>query len=370
MSRKISNFKKLYYEPGTSSYLTGSASILYREYTSQNLKPPIKLEDAEQYLSGQAAYTINRRAIYDIKTNPICTEFIGDVLAIDLAEMASFSKDNRSFKYIFCAIDTFSKKGYAVPLLDKTAKRCLEALKKVLSQSDYRVYNICVDNGSEFKASFEKFCNKKSIKLYRVQGHQKNAIAERFIRTLKEKLWRFFRMKGVTKWVAVLPKIVDAYNKSPHRSIKMPPNSVNNANSHIVYKNLYPKPVVKKPSKFKLGDIVKFSKTFNSMQKSYEGRWSLSTYRIKEIKYPPSGSLPMYRLEEARTCKPFDGYKPYWWYGEDLQKVDAKTFASEDTLYDIQVLKKKSKGKYSLIKFLDYPDAKTEWVKTNTLVLK
>ena len=71
MSRKISNFKKLYYEPGTSSYLTGSASILYREYTSQNLKPLIKLEDAKQYLSGQAAYTINRRAIYDIKTNPI-----------------------------------------------------------------------------------------------------------------------------------------------------------------------------------------------------------------------------------------------------------------------------------------------------------
>lgn len=369
MGKKVdNNFKKLYYKPGTSSYLTGSAYVLFKEYVSQNLKPVIKFEDAKRYLSAQPTYTINRRAVYDFKTNPFYTKFIGDVLAIDLAEMGTFSKDNASFKYIFCAIDTFSKKGYAVPLLTKTAKACLEALKKVLSDIDFRIHNICVDNGTEFKGVFEKFCEKKSIKLYRVQGNQKNAIAERFIRTLKEKIWRHIRTIGLPKWLAVLPKLVDSYNKSHHRSIKMKPNSVNNGNSHIVYKNLYPAAVDKKDPKFAVGTIVKFSKTFNAHQKSYEGRWSLSTYRIKEIKYPPGGSIPMYRLEDARTCKPFAGYKDYWWYGSELQKVDAKTFASDTTLYDIEVVKKR--GKNSLIRFLDYPDEKEQWIKTSLLVLK
>ena len=365
---KIGNFKKLYYDSSSGAYLAGSAAILFNEYKSQKLKPPIKLDDVKKYLSAQSTYTIHRKALYKVKTNPIYTRFIGDVVAIDLAEMGAFSKDNSGYNYIFCAIDTFSKKGYAYPLVEKTAKECLKVLEKLLSEFNYRVFNLCADNGNEFKAVFDKFCVKKGINLYRVQGHQKNAIAERFIRTLKEKIWRYFRLKGVAKWDSILPKIVDSYNDTPHSSIKMRPKDVDNANSHIVFNTLFPNAVVKKKPKLSLGDIVKFSKTFKTMQKSYEGRYSLSSYRIKDIKYPPGGDLPMYRLEEAYSGKAFDGTRPYWWYEQDLQKVDKKTYASAATMYDIDVIK--SKGKHSLIQFLDYPDDKQEWVLTSSLILK
>ena len=115
------------------------------------------------------------------------------------------------------------------------------------------------------------------------------------------------RNLGEHRWVDGLPSIIKSYNKSVHRSIGMAPNAVSVGNSHAVYKKLFP-------------GIVRYSKTFQpSLQKPYEGRWSLVVFRINSIKYTPLGSLPMYRLAYAASEQPFGDY---WWYGRQLQKVD------------------------------------------------
>ena len=364
-SEVTKHFTKLYYKTDGASFYTGSAPLLLKEYRLKNYKPHAKLEDAENFLSAQKAYTVHRKAYRRHPRNRIFVQYIGDILAIDLADMRHFSDKNDGYNYMFCAIDAFSKKSYAVGMKTKTAKESLAALIKIRSNIDYRIHNICVDSGTEFKGDFSRYCKAEKINLYTAQGGQKNSIAERFIQTIKNRLWRYYRDTGIARWIDILPKMLKAYNDSYHRSIKMKPDDVSNANSAELFLTLFPKRHTRKPSKFKVGDIVRYSKTFDSTQKSYEGNWSLSVYRIIKIKYPPKGKYAMYFLEEAYTKKAFG---TYWWYGKQLQKVDTETFAGKDTAYDIEVIRKK--GNMSLIKYLDYDDSKPVWVKTKSLIAK
>ena len=70
----------------------------------------------------------------------------------------------------------------------------------------------------------------------------KASIAERFIRTLKEKLWRYFTYTNNRRYVEVLPALVESYNNTYHRSIRRAPNSVNSENQEKVWLTLYADP--------------------------------------------------------------------------------------------------------------------------------
>ena len=223
--------------------------------------------------------------------------------------------------------------------------------------------NICVDNGTEFLGVFKKYCLENHINLYTVEGEKKNAIVERFIETLTKPLWRYFRHIGCHKWVGILPDILKSYNETKHSKIKLAPNSVNNGNSHIVYKRLFPGRYIKNPPVFKVGDAVRHSIKIGDRDKSYEGTYSIPIFLIKKIKYNIRGKHPVYMLEDAFTKKDYPGR----WYKEELLKVDKQVFVGKDTLYDIQVIR--TKGSKSLVKYVGYND-KPRWVVTKELVGK
>src|SRR5438552_17537168 len=60
-----------------------------------------------------------------------------------------------------------------------------------------------------------------------VKSQFKAAVCERFNRTLKSKMWRYFTRRGSYRWINVLPDLISAYNASKHRSIGMAPRDVN-----------------------------------------------------------------------------------------------------------------------------------------------
>ena len=359
------HFNKLYKTLGTPTYLTGSAKTLFDAYRNHKFTPAIRFQDAINFLSKQVPYTLHRRGIENFPHNRVYTKFIGDIVSVDLAELPAFKDKNDGYRYIFCFIDCFSKKAYAEPMKDKYAETALKAFKKILSKIDYKIHNLSVDNGSEFLKPFSTFCKQNKINLYQVEGSKKSSIVERFILSLKQRLFRHIRLIGVHRWVDILQDTLKSYNESYHRSIRMKPNQVSDKNSHQVYKTLFPGRRVKYPKKFRIGDTVRILKTINRMtQKAYEGRWSLSVYRVKKIKYPIRGSYPMYQLEIAYDKQNFGNY---WFYGKQLQKVDEKTFADKDTEYELEVLKRS--GKKALIKWLDY-DGKPEWIHASKLLWK
>ena len=76
-----------------------------------------------------------------------------------------------------------------------------------------------VDKGKEF---YNKDV-KDLIELYSTENEEKSSVVERWIRTMKEKMWKYFTVKSTNIYIDVLPDLVKQYNNTKHSSIKMTP---------------------------------------------------------------------------------------------------------------------------------------------------
>ena len=86
---------------------------------------------------------------------------------------------------------------------------------------------------------FQTFLKKHNIRFFTTQNETKASIVERFNRTLKTKMWKYFTAKNTLKYVDILQKLVKSYNHSRHRSIGVRPVDVNEDNENIVWQKLY-----------------------------------------------------------------------------------------------------------------------------------
>ena len=177
--------------------------------------------------------------------------------------MQSLSKYNKGINYLLCAIDFFSKYAQTVPIKDKKGVTIVDAFQKILDDSDRKPNKIWVDKESEFyNNSFKKWLRDNDIEIYSIHNKGKSVAAERFIRTLKNKIFK--HMAAISKNVCfdVLNDIVNKYNKTVHRTIKMKPIDVKD-NTYLDFT----KEVNDKDPKFKVGDHVRISKCKNIFAK-------------------------------------------------------------------------------------------------------
>ena len=99
----------------------------------------------------------------------------------------------------------------------------------------------------------------------------KAAVVERFNRTLKQKMYRYFTAKRTRRYVDVLSDLLHAYNNSHHRSIGMAPTQVTTDNEDKVRARLYPIQTKKLNWKFKVGDKVRIVMQRRPFKKGYVG---------------------------------------------------------------------------------------------------
>ena len=124
---------------------------------------------------------INKRKVY--------SQFKDNMWGVDLADMQSLSRKNKGIKYILCAIDLYSKYAFVILLKDKKGISIVNAFDKIIKQSKRKPNKIWVDQGSEFyNHVFKKWLSDNDIIMYSTFNEGKSVIAERFIRTLKNKL--------------------------------------------------------------------------------------------------------------------------------------------------------------------------------------
>ena len=100
--------------------------------------------------------------------------------------MREFSKFNKGVKYLLAVIDIFSKYGWLIPLKDKTGETVASALKTIFKER--KPEKIWVDKGKEF---YNKNV-KDLVELYSTENEEKSSVFERWIRTMKEKMWKYF----------------------------------------------------------------------------------------------------------------------------------------------------------------------------------
>ena len=130
--------------------------------------------------------------------------------------MQSLRKYNKRIKYLLCAIDLFSKYAWVIPLKDKKGISIVNGFQKIISKGRKR-NKIWVDQGSEFyNNSFKDFLKMNNIEMYSTYNEGKSVVTERFIRTLKDKI--FEDMTAISKniYVDALDNIVDESNNTVH----------------------------------------------------------------------------------------------------------------------------------------------------------
>ena len=126
------------------------------------------------------------------------SSFKGNIWGVDLADMQLISKHNKGIRYVLCVIDLFSKYAWVVPLKDKKRVSVINAFQKNLDSSKRKPNKISVDQGSEFYNNlFKKWLKNNDISMYSTYNEGKSVVAERFVRTLKNKIYK--HMTAISK---------------------------------------------------------------------------------------------------------------------------------------------------------------------------
>ena len=184
--------------------------------------------------------------------------------------MQLISKLNKGTRFLLCVIDTFSKHAWIVPLKDKKGITFVKAFQKILNDSPRKPNKIWVDKASEFNNSFfQKLLKDNDIKMYSTHNAGKSVFTEKFIRTLKNKIYKHMTVVSKDVYIDKLDNIVNEYNNTYNRTIKVKPIEVKD-NTYIDSV----KEVNDKDSKFKVGDHDRISKYKNIFAKGYTPNWS------------------------------------------------------------------------------------------------
>ena len=137
------------------------------------------------------------------------------------------SKFNKGFRFLLCVINTFSKYAWVNPLKDPKGVNIVNAFQKFLNKSGRNLNRIWVDKRSEFyNGSFKKWLKDKGFKMYSIHNKGKSDAAERFIRTLKTKIYKCMTSVSKNVYIDKLDDIVNGYNNTYYGTIKMKPIDV------------------------------------------------------------------------------------------------------------------------------------------------
>lgn len=278
---------------------------------------------------------------------------IDDVHQADLADMSRHAQANDGVTFLLVVIDVFSKFAWVVPMKDKSNKSVVTAFKKIYGNSDARrPGKLGTDAGTEFLGRMVRELLKQSYSIhqYTLGNRQKAAVAERFIRTLKTKLHKLMDSGGSERYIDSLQDIVDGYNSSVHRSIKMKPKDVNYENAGKVYRTLYAKGPKKTDPLYGVGDRVRISVFKKTFSKGYEQNYSDEIFQVVRVL---NTRPPVYKLEDYYG-EPIGGT----FYGRELTKV----IVGPNKTYRIEhVLKEQGRGRNKrwLIKYRGYREP--EW---------
>lgn len=289
--------------PGALSGLSGFLK-------NNNYKDP---KEVERVLSTLDAYVSHKPARKKFPRRPMICPKIDYVWSIDLADMQQFKTRNKNHAYILVAVDCLSKYIFTAALKKKTGEGTSKALETIFKTHKRRPESIFVDRGTEFRNHFmKKLLKENKVKIYHSYSHLKSFQAERAIRTLKAKLFRYMTQNKNSDWLSGLQDITKSINNSYNRAIGMPSSSVKKSNVSEVWHKLYHSVVTTKKvtPKYKLGDKVRVSvKKLAVGSKSYTKSFGPEVFTVSEIfEYHP---IPVYKLEDENGAQLEGGFNQF-----------------------------------------------------------
>ena len=345
MRKRESKLSSAYYDiKGVGSF--GGIQALTKK-TKGNQK------QIKEWLESQDAYTLHKQVRYRFPRRKTIVSGPSQQWQADLIDVSRLSPHNQGNKFLLTCIDVFSKKAWVVPLKNKSGTSLVAAFKSIQHPLPKTLQT---DKGTEFlNYTFQQWLKDHKVHFFTTENEDiKASIVERFNRTLKTKLWRYFTHHDTLTYTDILESVVDVYNHTPHRSIGMAPNDVTSANKGRVWFRLYADPMPYKEPTLRVGDTVRISKARRAFKKGYLAQWTEEIFTIVNRKstQPPTFVLADYSGEVLKGT----------FYPQELQKVN-KT----DNVYRVEKILKRTKNRV-FVKWWAYPDKFNSWVNVKDLV--
>ncbi|KAL3117493.1 hypothetical protein niasHT_005564 [Heterodera trifolii] len=271
---------------------------------------------------------------------------------VDLADFQALSRHNSGNRYLMVVIDVLSKRIFVTPLRTKKSDDM-----NFLRQG-YRIQ----------KSAAEKLFDEEEVEKYEsTHSEKKAALAERAIRQIKNRVYRYFAQTKTLNWVDVIDKIVNGINNSPSRVHGMRPIDVNFKNSQSVWEKMFGEDQRRalfgrhnKRPKFLPGQTVRMSIAKGQFEKGYVPNYGDEILKIESVK---RHKKPMqYKLRDAKGEK-FKGF----FYPEELAPVRRDA----ETTYRIERVFRKRKtpdGTMEVLVKFNYAESLESIIKNNAAI--
>lgn len=333
--------QKLYYDPKTG----------YSGINDLVRKSGLSSKYVSDWLGKQNVYTLHKPIKHKFKTRRVLVSNIDDQWQADLVDMQKYKSSNKNMNYILTVIDIFSKYAWAIPIKKKTGEEITKAFTNIFKE---RIpTKLHTDKGLEFiNKPTQALFKKHNINWFATENETKAQVVERFNRTLKSKMWKYFTQNNTKKWIDILQDLVKNYNNSFHRTIKMTPIQGSlSKNSSTLYKNMFPSETSKmEKQNFEIGDRVRISRKTKDFRKGYLPNFTTEIFIISDIlKTEPI----TYKLRDINQEEIIGSF-----YKDEMVKYDSD-------VYEVEKILKKQKGKL-LVKWKGYD--KPSWIDKRNLI--
>ena len=324
----------LYHDPKSKGAFAG-VNKLWKYVRSSGRK--ITRKQLNEWLSEQDVYTSHHPIIRRFARRQVIVRGMDDVWDVDLVDMSNLAEANDGVKFLGIFIDIFSRYLFVIPMKNKTNKETLNAVKQAMSDSRSQPETFRSDAGKEFtgKGVKEYLADREIYQQLAYNEHKAN-YAERVIRTLKGKIYKYLASQRTERYIDALDDLVQGYNDSYHSGIKAAPSSVNRQNQYKIWVQQYiPKPRSQsqqsrkhKAPKFEENNLVRISNYRSPFSRGFGQTFSEELFKIWQV-FP--GDPVTYALV-------------------DLEGEEVRGFFYEPEL--VRVRGKDDKSKYSVEKIL------------------
>lgn len=347
----------LYYDPLTTGGYTGISKLWLSVKTDGN---PHKLKYAQvsEWLNNQNTYKRHKPAQTIFPRQKIIMSEIDQQWDGDIMDMQKFAKFNKGYKFLAIFIDIFSRYAWVEPMKTKTPKEMVSVMQKVFAEGRMPQY-FRTDKGSEYIGRLTKdYLHEKRIIHFTAVNAMHANYAERFIRTLKGKLYRYFTKQNTYAYVSILQDFVDSYLDTIHSSTRMRPVDITPSNEQEVYEKLYLPTQLRNEKqpvnyKYSVGDYVHLSLARRVFNKAY---WETFTQEIFVISRRIRSHPPRYKVKDLLD-EPLEGSV----YEAELQAADY----NENTAFPIEKViayRTKNKGRMAKVRWQGYPQKFDSWI--------
>lgn len=259
--------RQLYYDP--SQGYTSELRLL-RKVRETN--PRITLKEVRDFLERQFTFQVTRQHRRPRRFPTIVANFPRDCYQMDI--MVYDRYEINQYKYVLVVIDVYSRYVTAVALTNMREETLLDKIRSIFTSMG-TPQNLNCDQ-QFVSAQLRRFFNEQGVTVYasEVDELYKNAIVERFNRTLALMLQRWRVSVREKRWYQVLPLLIDNYNNTFHRTIKATPNQVWNLEKGNNQE------VVTVRSRLSVSDQVRTRTVKKSLTKGDTLRYSQDLYAI------------------------------------------------------------------------------------------